>query len=34
MTRKLPLEVDQYGLIRLGHSRLDAEPVDHLGNHP
>ncbi|MBR0961929.1 hypothetical protein [Bradyrhizobium japonicum] len=28
------LDLDQAGLTRLGHSRFDFEPVDHLGNHP
>ncbi|WP_283816121.1 hypothetical protein [Bradyrhizobium iriomotense] len=28
------LDLDQAGLTRLGHSRLDFEAVNHLGNNP
>ncbi|MGY3032702.1 hypothetical protein ACVIIV_001872 [Bradyrhizobium sp. USDA 4354] len=28
------LDLDQAGLTRLGHSRFDLEPVNHLGNYP
>ncbi|MGX1167891.1 hypothetical protein AB7M16_004157 [Bradyrhizobium sp. USDA 372] len=34
MTRKVSLDLDQAGLIRLGHSRFDVDPVDPLADQP
>jgi len=34
MTRNVPLDLNQAGLVRLRHSRFGVEPVDHLANQP
>jgi hypothetical protein len=34
MTRNVLLDLDQAGLVRLGHSGFDVEPVDHLADQP